>query len=87
MLPGIDEYAKQALLLSARVAKPSGYIGVSDEVQSPAFAAAIGLMLSDIDAGSVSTSSSMGSQGGKAVGNIMGSIGSKITGVFGKLRS
>lgn len=87
LLPGIEEYAKQSLRLSARVAKPTGYEGVSDDIESPAFAAAIGLMLSDIDAATSTQRSRDGGAPSSAVGDFMGNVGSKITGVLGKLRS
>jgi cell division protein FtsA len=43
----VAEYAKAALGLAARVGKPVGYGGVSDDAEKPEFAAAVGLMLSD----------------------------------------
>ena len=87
LLPGIDEYAKQALRLSARVAKPTGYDGVSDDIQTPAFATVIGLMLSDIDASGAGSSRTGAGQRGKVSSDFIGSLSSKITGVFGKFRS
>ena len=41
------EYAKNALGLAARVGKPVGYGGVSDDAEKPEFAVAVGLMLLD----------------------------------------
>jgi cell division protein FtsA len=43
------DYAKQALGLAARVGKPAGYGGVSDDAEKPEFAAAVGLMLADAE--------------------------------------
>jgi len=43
------EYAKQALGLAARVGKPAGYGGVSDDAEKPEFAVAVGLMLADTE--------------------------------------
>lgn len=44
---GIVECAKEQLGVAARIGKPTGYSGVSEEAERPAFAAAIGLMLAD----------------------------------------
>ncbi len=44
---GIVEYAKRQLGGAARIGKPTGYAGVSEQAEGPAFAAAIGLMLAD----------------------------------------
>ncbi len=41
------EYAKNVLGLAARLGKPAGYGGVSDEAEKPEYAAAVGLMLID----------------------------------------
>lgn len=49
---GIVEFAKDQLDVAARVGKPSGYGGVSDQIESPEYAAAIGLMLIDEQGGS-----------------------------------
>lgn len=46
-IQGIGEYAKEALGLAARVGKPTGYGGVAENIESPEFATAIGLMLFD----------------------------------------
>jgi cell division protein FtsA len=48
-LKHIVDYAKQTLGLAARLGKPSGYGGVADDIEKPAFATAIGLMLIDAD--------------------------------------
>lgn len=48
-LKHITEYAKQYLGLAARIGKPSGYGGVADQIEHPAYAAAIGLMLIDAE--------------------------------------
>jgi cell division protein FtsA len=88
LLPGIDEFAKQALQLSARVGKPTGYGGVADQVESPAFAAAVGLMLSSLQSG-VHPRSGEGQHGdtGSKVGTIAHDITGKLTGIFNKFRS
>jgi cell division protein FtsA len=88
LLPGIDEFAKQALQLSARVGKPTGYGGVADQIESPAFASAVGLMLSDLQA-AVNAHPQNGKHGdgqGK-VSDIVGNVTGKLTGIFNKFRS
>ena len=43
----LADYTKQTLRVAARIGKPTGYGGVADEIETPAFAAAVGLMLLD----------------------------------------
>ena len=88
LMPGIADYAKHALQLSARVGMPSGYGGVVDQIESPAFAAAIGLMLVDLSAGSQHRVISGGSGDGSGkVGDIARDVTGKLTGIFNKFRS
>lgn len=47
-LPGIEEFAKQALKLPVIIGKPEGLTGLSDKVNDPAFAAPVGLMLENM---------------------------------------
>ena len=44
---GIDVFARKQVELAVRIAKPSGIIGVSEDILKPEFATAIGLMLGD----------------------------------------
>jgi cell division ATPase FtsA len=85
-LKGIDLYAKEALRLSARIGVSSGLGGIDEKVSVPVFSAAVGLMLLDLENGAPGSSHHTATDSGH-MGNIMGSIGSKITGVFKKLRS
>ena len=48
-IKGITEYAKTQLDLAVRVGKASGFAGVADNIETPQFAGAIGLMLIDAD--------------------------------------
>jgi cell division protein FtsA len=48
-LKNIVEYAKHTLGLAARTGKPTGYGGVAENIEKPAFATAIGLMLIDAE--------------------------------------
>lgn len=50
-LKGITDYAKKELGLAAKVGKSKGYGGVADNIESPDYATAIGLMLIDVTAG------------------------------------
>ncbi|HRF28841.1 MAG TPA: cell division protein FtsA [Candidatus Saccharibacteria bacterium] len=54
-LKHINEYAKQKLGLAARVGKPTGFGGVSDECEQPEYATAVGLMLIDAESGSATS--------------------------------
>lgn len=58
-LKNIAEFAKKHLGLAARIGKPTGYGGVVEGIESPAFATAVGLMLSDtqVNTGSIKKSS------------------------------
>lgn len=48
-LKGIDEYAKHALQLSARVGEIPEFAGVADKVKDPSWSTAVGLMLIDLE--------------------------------------
>lgn len=54
-MQGMSDYAKQALGLAARVGKPTGYGGVAENIESPEFATAVGLMLLDSEGNTVQT--------------------------------
>lgn len=47
-LKNLVEYTKNTLELAARVGKPKGFGGVAEQLDSPAFATAVGLMFSDM---------------------------------------
>ncbi|HEX9679276.1 MAG TPA: cell division protein FtsA [Candidatus Saccharimonadales bacterium] len=49
-LEGLDEYVRDLLKLPARISKPQGFAGLIDNIDSPEFATAIGLMLYDMHA-------------------------------------
>ncbi len=46
-LRNIDAYVRKQVELAARIVKPSGVVGVSEEILKPEYATAIGLMLGD----------------------------------------
>ncbi len=81
-LKHIAEYAKQALGLAARIGKSSGYGGVAEEVEKPEFAAAVGLMFTDMEASHRSQPSHgrgfSGSAAVKQAGGFVGKILSRF---------
>lgn len=85
-LVGIEELAKEQLHLSARLGAPHGLTGMDDKVNTPAFSAAAGLMLMDLERPG---HRSHDHDGGKSHNsdNMMNGIGSKLTGIFNKFRS
>lgn len=48
-LEGLSEFAGDILKLPVTIGKPTGFGGITDKVKGPGFAAAIGLMLEDMD--------------------------------------
>lgn len=86
-MAGIAEYAKEAMQLSARVGKPTGFGGVADQVANPGFATAIGLMVIDLEGEHHGHANDKSSKGDSGIGSVIGSVGGKLTGIIGKLRS
>lgn len=82
-LKGIADYAKQALALSSRVGKPTGLGGMQDQVETPGYATAVGLMLSDL----ISAPRLEREDKSSKPSGILRSLSSKITGVFNNFRS
>lgn len=66
-IKGIIEFAKSQLGVAARVGRPTGYAGVSEQAEGPEFAAAVGLMLGG-DSSGLSLAGSQGSGGEKKAG-------------------
>lgn len=88
LMPGLEDYAKNALQLSARVGKPSGYGGVTEQIESPAFAGAVGLMLLDLQATGQKSAHNSKQDGGKSkTSDTIGTITGKLTGILNKFRS
>lgn len=50
-LQGIEDFAKKALSLNAKVAKPSNFTGIIDSAGKPEYSAAVGLMMNDLHLG------------------------------------
>lgn len=85
-LKGIADYAREALQLSARVGKPSGLGGVADQVETPSFATAVGLMLIDLEGTAVHGPQQQGGNGSDLSG-MLGGFTQKAKGLLGKFRS
>lgn len=85
-LRGIADYAREALQLSARVGKPSGLGGVTEQIESPIFATAVGLMLLDLDGG---TAQHLAHQAGNSSheGGMMSGFTDKAKSLFSRFRS
>lgn len=86
-MAGIAEYAREAMQLSARVGKPTGFGGVADQVANPGFATAIGLMVIDLEGENRPHSGKKDQQTGSGIGSALRTVSSKLTGIIGKLRS
>jgi cell division protein FtsA len=84
-LKGIADYAREALQLSARVGKPSGFGGVAEQVESPSFATAAGLMLIDLESNAVHSAQTQG--GSSDLGGVVGGLAQRAKGLFGKFKS
>lgn len=67
-LRGLMEYAKEKLRLPVRVVKFDGFSGVSDRVAKPEFAAALGLMMADLEAMPALRSANQGRKNKKSAG-------------------
>lgn len=71
---GLKELSKEVLPMPARIASPEGVSGLIDEIQSPAYATSVGLILFGIK-----------SDGNKAIMAPIGVGLSQVKGVFGKV--
>ncbi len=83
-LKGLDDFAKKALQLAARIGKPSGFSGVAENINQPSFATALGLMLLDAeDSAKAHRKPSKANKSSKTVKNAADKVGKLI----GKFRS
>lgn len=80
-IPGIAEYAKEALGLAARIGKPTGFGGAVENIEEPEYATAVGLML--IDTESSGSSPQAKHQGG---GHMMKDASGVLKGILGKFK-
>lgn len=85
-MKGIADYAREALQLSARVGKAPELGGVAEQVSSPSYATAVGLMLIDLE-DSAPAQHAQSSGNGADLGNITQGIFQRAKGLFGKFKS
>ncbi len=75
-LRGLDEYARDALQLSARVGRNPEFAGMTKQVSGPEWSTAVGLMLWDLEIAPT--------HDGRATKK--GGLGAKVGGIFGRFR-
>ena len=79
LLPGIDEYAKERMQLPAKVGTPKNYSGIIDTTNTPEYAAAVGLMMLDMNFGEA--------YGGANTLSSGGDLGNVLKGFLGRFKS
>ena len=79
---GLVEFAKNQLGVAAKIGIPTGYAGVSDEVNGPEFATAVGLMLMD---GTTSQQQARHATN-KPAGNVVKKAGGFIGNLFARFK-
>ena len=84
-IKGIVAFAKANLGVAARVGRPTGYAGVSEQAESPEFAAVVGLMLTDSEEGPGAGGQARGGRDAGANG-IAKKAGGFLSGLFAKFR-
>ena len=83
----MSEYVREKLGLAARIGKPTGFSGVNESVETPEFAAALGLMLLDSEAGGNHASTKKSSKNFESGSGALRSATAKIKNVFSKFKS
>lgn len=83
-IKGITDYAKSQLGLAVRVGKAKGFAGVADNIETPEFSAAIGLMLTDAEGSSSSGTHKKGA--GIDGKKIAASAGGALSRFFGRFK-
>lgn len=86
-LKGLADYARNALQLSARIGEAPEFAGVSENVHSPYWSTALGLMLIDLEGATAGVHSSDYVHKSSKTNFDLSKITGKITEVFGKFRS
>lgn len=84
-LKGIADYAKEALQLSARIGRASGFGGVSEQIEKPNFATAVGLMLLDLEGDASHTQQTHAGNG--AVNGIVSGLSDRVKSLFSKFKN
>lgn len=82
-LKNLAEYVRERLSTAVSIGKPSGFGGVDDRVDEPAFAAAVGLMFADMDSALVQNTPRSSGKGTA----IAGAFTDSIKNVFKKLKA
>lgn len=85
LMHGMAEFAKESLQLPARVVKISGFGGMQDNINSPAFATVLGLMMMDLE--STPGHNSQQQKGNESVLNTFKGLGGKFSDLLGKFKS
>ena len=88
-LRSMVDCAKDKLSLSARLGQPRGFSGVNDKVESPAYAVAVGLMLTDSmnDAAPKHRGAKSGSNSKTAGMQAISGASSAVKNLFNKFKS
>lgn len=84
-IKGMVPFAKEQLEVAARIGKPTGYAGVSEQAETPEFAAAVGLMLADATGLDSFNNSSVQSVSSKSAG-VAKKAGGFLSGIFARFR-
>jgi len=83
----MTEYAKQALGLAAKKGTPGGYGGVSEDAETPEFAAAVGLMMIDADGfGRTQKKSKLGKPGFQSAKGGVKKAGGALSNFLGRFK-
>lgn len=67
LMPGIDEFVKDKMLLPAKIATPKNYSGIIDTTNTPEYASAVGLMMLDMTFGGASNGTFSSALSGKNI--------------------
>ena len=84
-LKGIGDYAKEALQLSARVGRSNGFGGVTEQIEKPDYATAVGLMLLDLETAPARMQQQ--TQQDSSVSGIFSGLSNGVKGLFSKFKN
>jgi len=84
-LKGMADYAKEALQLSARIGMPHGFGGMTDQIEQPEYATAVGLMLLDLEAEAHQPARHQDKE--RAGGNMLSGLSDRAKSLFGKFKN
>ncbi|HEX4661982.1 MAG TPA: cell division protein FtsA [Candidatus Saccharimonadales bacterium] len=85
LIHGLADFAKNALQLPARVVKISGFAGMQENINSPAFATVLGLMMLDLE--NESHHAGGDRAGSENVLNTIKDLGGKFSHLLGRFKS